>query len=238
MGSRVDRAALQLGDGGPGEWVDFRNPLDPIAPELQPDGLLVVRREDLDRIPSHPEGAAIERDVIAGILYPHQLGEDGVPPPLLSHRHGHHELAVLHRIAEAVDRADRGHDDDVLSLHQARRSTQPQRLNVLVDGGVLLDIGVGGGNVGLRLVVVVVRDEVLDRAAREERFKLPVELRRQRLVVREHQRRPLVSGDHAGHGDRLSGSGDAEQRLVALAPLEAARQCPDRARLVPRRLER
>jgi hypothetical protein len=44
-------------------------------------------------------------------------------------------------------------------------------------------------DVGLGLVVVVVADEVLDRVVREELAELAVELRRQRLVGREHERR-------------------------------------------------
>ena len=42
------------------------------------------------------------------------------------------------------------------------------------------------GHVGLGLVVVVVGDEVLDRVVREELAELPVELRREGLVVRQH----------------------------------------------------
>ena len=54
---------------------------------------------------------------------------------------------------------------------------------------VLLDVRVRRRHVGLGLVVVVVRDEVLDGVVREELLELAVELRRQRLVVRDDQRR-------------------------------------------------
>ena len=46
-----------------------------------------------------------------------------------------------------------------------------------------------GGDVRLGLVVVVVADEVLDRVVGKELAELVAELRRQRLVVRDHQRR-------------------------------------------------
>ena len=42
------------------------------------------------------------------------------------------------------------------------------------------------GHVGLGLVVVVVGDEVLDRVVREELAELAVQLRGERLVVRQH----------------------------------------------------
>jgi hypothetical protein len=58
-------------------------------------------------------------------------------------------------------------------------------VDLLVDRRFLLDIDVGARDVGLRLIVVVIRDEVLDRVVREEGFELAVELGRERLVRRE-----------------------------------------------------
>jgi hypothetical protein len=40
-------------------------------------------------------------------------------------------------------------------------------VELLVDVGFLLDIGVGARDVGLGLVIVVVRDEILDRVVGE-----------------------------------------------------------------------
>ena len=68
---------------------------------------------------------------------------------------------------------------------------QAQAVDLLVDVGVLLDVGVVLRDVGLGLVVVVVGDEVLDGVVREELAELGVELGGQRLVVGQHQRRPL-----------------------------------------------
>jgi hypothetical protein len=66
-------------------------------------------------------------------------------------------------------------------------------VDLLVDRGVLLDVGVGARDVGLGLVVVVVGDEVLDRVVGEELAQLAVELRGQRLVRRQDQRGRCVS---------------------------------------------
>ena len=57
---RVDGALVELRDGVAGERVDLADPLDLVAPELHPDRLLGVGREDLDRIAPHPEGALLE----------------------------------------------------------------------------------------------------------------------------------------------------------------------------------
>src|SRR5215210_3940400 len=48
----------------------------------------------------------------------------------------------------------------------------PQPVDLVVDRRVLLDVGVGGGEVGLGLVVVVVGDEVLDPVLGKELTEL------------------------------------------------------------------
>ncbi len=53
-------------------------------------------------------------------------------------------------------------------------------------------------HVRLRLVVVVVGDEVLDGVVREEAAELLEELRGEDLVVREDQGRPVHRLDHLG----------------------------------------
>ena len=87
-------------------------------------------------------------------------------------------------------------------------------------------------DVGLRLVIVVIGDEVLDGVVGEEALELAVELRRKRLVRRQDQRRTLRLLDHLGHGEGFSGAGDAEQDLVALLPADAVDEIGDRGRLV------
>jgi ferric-dicitrate binding protein FerR (iron transport regulator) len=93
--------------------------------------------------------------------------------------------------------------------------------------------GVGRGNVGLRLVVVVIADEVLDRVLREEALEFLVELRSQRLVVRHDQRRAIHLREHLRHREGLTRPGDAEQNLVGVAAIQAPRRAraprePDR----------
>ena len=109
----------------------------------------------------------------------------------LAHLERQHDLAVFLRRAEAVDAGDRGDDQHVAPLEEAARRREAQLLDLLVELAVLLDVGVGARDVGFRLVVVVVADEVLDGVVREELFELGVELRGERLVRREHERRLL-----------------------------------------------
>ena len=141
-------------------------------------------------------------------------------------------LLVLLRRAEAVDARDRRDDDRVAPREQVRRRRVAQPVDVVVPRRVLLDVEVGLRDVRLGLVVVVVRDEVLDRVVREELAELVAELRGERLVVRDHERRPLDLLDDPGHRRRLAGAGRAEQRLVALARTQPVRERRDRRRLV------
>ena len=108
----------------------------------------------------------------------------------------------------------------------------PHPVDLLVHRRFLLDVGVGARDVGLGLVVVVVRDEILDRVRREEALELAVELRGQRLVRRQDQRGALRLGDDVRHRERLARAGDAEQHLVALVLPHAIDQFRDRLRLV------
>ena len=115
---------------------------------------------------------------------------------------------------------------------QVRGRGVAQPVDVVVARAVLLDVEVGLGDVGLGLVVVVVGDEVLDRVGREELAELVAELRRERLVVGDHERRPADLLDDPGHRRGLAGAGRAEQRLVALARREPGGERLDRRRLV------
>jgi len=126
---------------------------------------------------------------------------------------------------------------DVPPGQQCPRRSVAQLVNLVVDVRVLLDVGVGARDVGLRLVVVVVADEVLDCVVRKELLELAVELRGQGLVGREHQSRALHCLDHVGHGERLARAGHAEQGLLVVAALEPLDQLGDGLRLVAGRSE-
>ena len=94
-----------------------------------------------------------------------------------------------------------------------------QLVNLLVDVGVLLNVGIRAGDVGFRLVVVVVADEVLHGVVGEEVLELRGKLGGQGLVGRDDQRWPLHALHHFGHGEGLAGAGDAQQHLLPQAAL-------------------
>ena len=174
------------------------------------------------------------------------IKEVGVLQPVVVRRVGD-ELALLDLLAEAdgerhrrvgLDRADtvdarhRGDDDDVVALQQRAGRGVAHPVDLLVDRRILLDIGVGARDVGFRLVVVVIGDEILDGVVGEEVLELAVELRRQRLVRRQDDGRALRRLDHLGHGEGLARAGDAQQHLIPVARLGLGHQFGDGGGLI------
>jgi hypothetical protein len=90
----------------------------------------------------------------------------------------------------------------------------PQLVDLVVDVRVLRDVGVAARDVRLGLVVVVVRDEILDGVLGKELAHLRVELRGQRLVGRDHERRPAGACNHVCDRVGLARAGHAKERLV------------------------
>ena len=90
----------------------------------------------------------------------------------------------------------------------------PQLVNFIIAAGVFLDVGVGAWEVGLRLVVVEVGDEVFDGVLGEELLQLGIKLGGERLVVRKDERWPLGLLDDVGNGERLPRSRCPQEDLV------------------------
>jgi hypothetical protein len=72
---------------------------------------------------------------------------------------------------------------------------------------------------------------------RQQLAQLLGQLRAERLVRREHQRRALQPLDQPGRGGALAGAGRAEQHRRPVTAAQPALQLGDRRRLVTGRLE-
>ena len=224
MRRRVEVDLGSLREHLAGEVVDLDDPLDLVPEEVDPHHVLAVRRLDLEHVAAHAELGPPQRGVVALVLEVDEVAQDPVAPVAPAALQVDHRRAVVDRRAEAVDRRHRGDDDDVPSLEQRARGVVAQPVDLVVAGRVLLDVRIGPGQVGLRLEVVVVADEVLDRVVREELLELLVQLRGERLVVRHDQRRLLDRLDDLRGGEGLAGAGRAEQHLVLQAALDPVDQ--------------
>ena len=189
----------------PGQGVDFTDAVDLIPEELHPQSsVLPVGGPDLHRVPPDPEHVSLEGDVVALVSNGHQPLQQLRDGNLHPHPQGDHHAGKVLRLAQAVDAGHGGHHDDVPPLQQGSGGGQAQAVNFLVDGRVLLNEGIRVGNVGLRLVVVVVGDKVLHGVVGEELLELGTQLGGQYLVVGQHQGGSLHRLDDLGHGEGLA----------------------------------
>ena len=180
----------------------------------------------------HPEGAAAEVDIVAGVLNLHQPLNELIPADLHAGAHAHHHAFVLAGVAHGVNAADAGNDNHVLALAHGSGGAVAQPVDLLVDGGILFDVGIAGGDVGLGLVVVVIADEIFHRAVREKGAQLAAQLGGQRFVVGQHQRGLLDFFDDGGHGEGFAAAGNAQQHLILEALLYAVGQRFNSGRLI------
>ena len=229
---RVDGRVLEIAEHLAGDRVEVRDLLDLVAEHRHPVGRLGVDRLNLEHIAARAEAPALQHHVVALVLHLHQALEQLVARDLGTLLQKHQALAVAVGRPHAVDARHRRDDHHIATRQQRGRGRVAQAVDLVVDRGVLLDVRVAGRDVRLGLVVVVVRDEVLDRRARQVLAKLVAQLRGKGLVVGDHQCGPARLGDDVGHGEGLARAGDAEQRLVALARREPRLDRRDGVRLV------
>ncbi len=171
------------------------------------------------------------------VLNLHQLAQDLVPLNPLSALERQDERVVRFRGSQAVDARHAGDDDDIAPLEKGPRRGQPQPVDLVVDDGFLLDVGVRRRHVRFGLVVVVVADEELHGIPRKESTELLIQLRRERLVVHHHQRGPIHAREDLRHREGLAGPGDTEQDLGPVAALKPFDQLRNGRGLVTPKLE-
>ena len=217
--------------------IKLGNLVDLIAEERDlPRPVLLVHRPDIERISLHPKGPPPKRLIIPLVLQRHEIRRHlpGVSGLALSQLERHRGIS-LNR-PNAVNARHRGDNDHIIPLQNRPRGRVAHSINRFVDGALFLDVGVGPGDVSLGHIVVVVAHEILDGVVGEKALELAIELRCQRLVVREDQRGSLHCLDHLRHRERLARAGDAEKDLVELLVLYTLNEIGDRLRLVARRL--
>ena len=158
----------QLLDHLAGHRVHAEDAVDLVAEELDPGDGLLVGGEHLEGVALDPELPSYQVDLVAFVLDVHEATDRRLHRVLHPLHQAQQLSFVLLGRSEAVDARDRGDDDDVAAGQQRRGGGVAEPVDLVVDRGVLLDVGVGLREVRLGLVVVVVRHEVLDPVLGEE----------------------------------------------------------------------
>ena len=233
---RIKRDHAQPFVGMAGQRIEPRDRVDLVAEKLQPDRFLVGgRRIHLDHVAAHPEFSAGKIHVVALVEHVDEPAQHRFASDLLSFLHRQQHPQIIFRRRHAVDTRDARDHDRVAPREKRARCRQPEALDLFVNRRVLLDVSVRARNVGLGLVVIEIADEILDCVPREELLELRVELSRQRLIMRDDQRRPIQLANDVRHCEGLARTGHTEQRLVTIACFDRLQQFRDRLRLVAAR---
>ena len=91
-------------------------------------------------------------------------------------------------------------------------------------------------DIRLRLVIIVIADEVFDRVFGEKLLEFTAKLRGKRFIVRQHKRRTVDARDHICHRESLARSGDAKEHLFVQAVFHPCNELFDRLGLIARGL--
>ena len=225
---------LQLPVDNAGQGVKFADAVNLVPKELHPDRPVpVIGGVNLHRIPPDPEAVALKGHVVALIADFHQTAQQFVPAVLRPHAQGDDQIGKIIRFSQPVDTGDGSHHNHVPPFQQGTGGGQAQAVNLVIYGGVFGDIGIRMGDIRLRLVVVIVADEIFHGVVGKKLLKLRAQLGGKGLVMGQHQRGTLHALDHFRHGEGLSGTGHAQQDLFFQPVLDARRQRVNCLRLVP-----
>ena len=113
----------------------------------------------------------------------------------------------------------------------------PQLIDLVIDGSIFFDIGIGRGDICLRLIVVIIAHEIAHIVFREKGLELAGKLRRKGLVMGNHERRPLHLFDDLRNGIGLACACRPQKHLCFLTVLDARRKILDGLGLISHRLE-
>ena len=218
--------------------IDFGDRLNLIAPELNANRIVRIRREYVQRIAAHTERTAFELVIVAVVLDVYQAVYDLVAVHFLLFIKEHGHSRIVRWAANAVNARNTCHYNNVAAGKQRACCGVAQLFNFLVDRRILLDERIRRRHVRLGLVIIVVAHEVDHGVVGEEFLKLGGQLRRKRFVRRQDERGLLDGLDGFCHGERFARTRYAQKRLVAQARFHVCSKFFDSLRLVARWLVR
>ena len=159
-----------------------RDRIDFVTEKFNADRELFVYGDDFHRVPAHPERSASERNVIAGVLHRHKPAQEFIAIQRLAHVELNHPVHILLRRTKPINAGDGGNHYGVPASEKVVGCRMPQPLHLIVDRGILLNEGIGLGDVRLRLVVIVVGHEILNGVVGQEFPKFGSHLGGQSLI--------------------------------------------------------
>lgn len=165
---------------------------------------------DLDRIARTRNVPRAPVHIVALVLTVDQLAQKIVAVDVIADADREEHVAVLIRIGRRIDAGDGGDDDRVAPFQYGVDGRHPKHVQLVVGHRVLFNIRIRLGHVRFRLVVIEIGNEVFHTVVRKQLLEFRIQLAGQRLVMGEHQRRPVDALDHIADRKRLARSGRAQ----------------------------
>ena len=233
MACRVDDGFPDIPQDFTCQRVDLPDGFNLVSEKFQTQGAFVlIRRNHFQHVAPNPERSPVKIHIIALVLNIHKLGDDRVHADTLADLNRNDQTGIVFRRAKAVDTGHGRDNDNIPARQQGMGSRVPELVDVVVDGRVLLNIRIGRGNIGFRLIIVVVADEIFNGVFRKQRTEFIVKLCCQGLVRGKHQRGPVDLSDDVGHGEGLPRSGNTKQDLILDARFDVGSELLDGRRLI------
>ena len=163
-------------------------------------GFIVLCRKHIDHVAAHTECASAKIKFVSIVLHAHQTRDHVALRDFFTLLHVQDHAMVINRIAYAVNSRNGGNDNTVFPLQQSLSSGEAHLFYVLINAGIFFYEQIAGGHVSFRLVIIVIRNEILHRIVRKKLPELTVQLRCQGFIGRHDDCWPPRSGDHISHG--------------------------------------
>ena len=157
MRSRIDGHMIQKAHGCAGNRMDLGNPIDFIPEELHANGIVIgVSQPNFQRITPNAEAVSLKSQIVALVLKLYQTAAQRIPIPGVSGAQRDHHIGIIDGVAQRVDTGYRGHNDHIPPLKETGSGAVAQPIQFCVYIGIFFDVGIGGRNISLRLIIIIV----------------------------------------------------------------------------------
>ena len=221
-----------------GKHLKFQNPIYFIPKKFYPHCFVAITSwKYLNNIAPHPKSATLQYQIISLILNGHQSTENCIPISFLPLVQGQNHFMIAFWRTQTIYAGNTGHNNNIPPLKKRAGSRMPQLIYFIIDGSILLYIGICRGNIGLWLIIIIIADKIAYIIIWEKSFELTGQLGGQSLVVGNHQGRPLHLLNQLGYGKGFACTSSSQQYLSLLTIFNTGRQCFYSLRLIPHRLK-
>ena len=138
-----------------------------------------------------PEITRSQIEIVPVILGFHKFLEETFSVEGLTNTDLKNKATVFLWVGQTINGSNGSHNDRVPTFDDGVNRAGPHHLNLIVHHRVFCDVCVCLWDIGLRLIEIEVRNEILDSVMREEFFELPIKLRGQCFVMDKDQSRSI-----------------------------------------------